>query len=67
MFNVYDCGCVGIIESNRSPLTRYHLNDGGVKPAPQNLIAYSHNVVPHRIIAVNTMAKIKPIKWSDMV
>jgi hypothetical protein len=67
VFNVYDCGCVGVIESNSSPLTRHHYDCGGVKPTPQDTITNAHNVVPHKIIAVKTMAKIKPIKWSDMV
>ena len=64
VLNVGDGGRMGVIESNHHPFTRYVNDCGGIKSAPQYLRAFGHSVVPHKITAVNTRAKINPIRWS---
>jgi hypothetical protein len=66
VLNVGNGGWMSVIESNRNPLARYVDDCGGVKSAPQDLRAFAHSVVPHKINAVNTRARINPMRWSFM-
>ena len=67
MFNVGNGGCVGVIESNHHPFAWYIYDCGGIKSAPQDPCAFAHRVVPHKIIADNTRARITALAWSHIV
>ena len=67
MSNVYNGLSAGVIKTNRSPVTHYAYDRGGVKPAPQHTITRHHRVVPPKIMAVSMMANMRAFIWSDMV